>query len=234
MYYLQSRYHNPTLGRFINADAFTSTGQGLLGNNMFAYCQNNPVVYVDPSGFLIILAADATEEQIAEYERAVAYIKTSETGRELIELLEASLFTITIVFVDDDQMRYDTGSNTIFFDTNSGLVLKDRASTQSAALGLAHEMGHAAQDILGILSNSYLTIDELESMNLEKYETPIAQELGEPTRGKYSEWSTTRDMQHSTHFRTAITVPRPWWHYVLFWNLFVPNTITTDHNLLDS
>ena len=38
------------MGRFINADAFTSTGQGLLGNNMFAYCGNNPVNYEDPSG----------------------------------------------------------------------------------------------------------------------------------------------------------------------------------------
>lgn len=50
LYYLQSRYYDPEIGRFINADAFTSTGQGLLGNNMFAYCGNNPVVYEDDSG----------------------------------------------------------------------------------------------------------------------------------------------------------------------------------------
>ena len=49
-YYLQSRYYNPEVGRFINADAFASTGQGLTGTNMFAYCGNNPVNRVDPSG----------------------------------------------------------------------------------------------------------------------------------------------------------------------------------------
>lgn len=38
------------MGRFINADAFASTGQGLLGNNMFAYCNNNPVVSFDNTG----------------------------------------------------------------------------------------------------------------------------------------------------------------------------------------
>ena len=38
------------MGRFINADAYASTGQGVLGNNMFAYCLNNPVVLVDGSG----------------------------------------------------------------------------------------------------------------------------------------------------------------------------------------
>ena len=50
LYYLQSRYYNPTVGRFINADALVSTGQGLLGNNMFAYCNNNPINLLDPAG----------------------------------------------------------------------------------------------------------------------------------------------------------------------------------------
>ena len=50
LYYLQSRYYNPEWGRFINADAFVSTGQGSLGNNMFTYCLNNPVNNSDPGG----------------------------------------------------------------------------------------------------------------------------------------------------------------------------------------
>ena len=50
MYYLQSRYYDPTICRFINADGYASTGQGLTGYNMFAYCGNNPVMYVDYTG----------------------------------------------------------------------------------------------------------------------------------------------------------------------------------------
>jgi len=50
LYYLQSRYYNPKWGRFISADAYISTGQGILGHNMFAYCLNNPVMFADPSG----------------------------------------------------------------------------------------------------------------------------------------------------------------------------------------
>ena len=49
-YYLQSRYYDPAIGRFLNADSFASTGQGILGNNMFAYCLNNPVLYSDSAG----------------------------------------------------------------------------------------------------------------------------------------------------------------------------------------
>lgn len=50
LYYLQSRYYNPEIGRFINADSLVSTGQGILGYSMFAYCGNNPVNMSDPSG----------------------------------------------------------------------------------------------------------------------------------------------------------------------------------------
>ena len=50
LYYLQSRYYNPELGRFINADGLISTGQGLLGNNMLAYCNNNPINMADFNG----------------------------------------------------------------------------------------------------------------------------------------------------------------------------------------
>ena len=50
LYYLQSRYYDPGMGRFINADAYASTGQGIIGHNMFAYCNNNPSNRVDTSG----------------------------------------------------------------------------------------------------------------------------------------------------------------------------------------
>lgn len=53
-YYLKSRYYDPAICRFINADGLASTGQGFLGCNMFAYCNNNPVNGCDPSGELAI------------------------------------------------------------------------------------------------------------------------------------------------------------------------------------
>ena len=50
LYYLQSRYYDPATRRFVNADAYASTGQGIIGTNMFAYCLNNPVMYIDSRG----------------------------------------------------------------------------------------------------------------------------------------------------------------------------------------
>ena len=51
LYYLQSRYYDPETCRFINADSLLVAGDDYIqGVNMFAYCQNNPVMYSDPSG----------------------------------------------------------------------------------------------------------------------------------------------------------------------------------------
>ena len=50
LYYLKSRYYDPAVKRFLNADGNVATGQGVIGNNMFAYCINNPVIYEDHEG----------------------------------------------------------------------------------------------------------------------------------------------------------------------------------------
>lgn len=50
MYYLKSRYYVPEWGRFLNADQYVDTGTGVLGTNMYAYCENDPINYSDPEG----------------------------------------------------------------------------------------------------------------------------------------------------------------------------------------
>ncbi len=51
MYYLQSRYYDPELGRFISADSIEYLDPETLGGlNLYAYCGNNPVMAVDPEG----------------------------------------------------------------------------------------------------------------------------------------------------------------------------------------
>lgn len=56
LYYLSSRYYNPVWGRFINADSLI-VDCGANTQNLFVYCENNPVRYVDSSGHSAVLAA---------------------------------------------------------------------------------------------------------------------------------------------------------------------------------
>lgn len=46
-YYLRARYYNPVIARFTQEDEYR--GDGL---NLYAYCDNNPVMYYDPSGYM--------------------------------------------------------------------------------------------------------------------------------------------------------------------------------------
>lgn len=52
-YYLQSRYYDPEICRFINADDYSVLGEtptGITGKNLFSYCDCNPINRVDSSG----------------------------------------------------------------------------------------------------------------------------------------------------------------------------------------
>ena len=55
-YYLQTRFYDPAVGRFINADdvGYLGASGDFASYNLFAYCSNNPVMFVDPTGHFII------------------------------------------------------------------------------------------------------------------------------------------------------------------------------------
>lgn len=65
---MSTRYYNPEVGRFLNADAFATTGQGFLGNNMFIYCHNNPVLFVDPYGLCTYTAYEPWRSPNGRYD----------------------------------------------------------------------------------------------------------------------------------------------------------------------
>ena len=73
LYYLKSRYYDPAVKRFLNADGLISTGIEDVCKNMFAYCKNDPVNMADSSGndpvpawALHIISGTATESEYAE------------------------------------------------------------------------------------------------------------------------------------------------------------------------
>jgi len=46
-----SRYYRPLVSRFINADNYKNVEvYSIVGMNLYAYCENNPVMYYDPTG----------------------------------------------------------------------------------------------------------------------------------------------------------------------------------------
>ena len=60
-YYLRARFYNPALARFMQEDTYR--GDGL---NLYAYCANNPVIYVDPSGHWCKVKQNVYERLVRE------------------------------------------------------------------------------------------------------------------------------------------------------------------------
>ena len=58
LYFLQTRYYDPEVGRFISRDSIEyAAPETICGLNLYAYCSNNPVMNVDPTGHGAILQA---------------------------------------------------------------------------------------------------------------------------------------------------------------------------------
>ncbi|MDE7431137.1 MAG: RHS repeat-associated core domain-containing protein [Lachnospiraceae bacterium] len=60
-YYLRARFYNPVIARFTQEDTYR--GDGL---NLYAYCRNNPVYYIDPSGHMPACMKEAYDKALAE------------------------------------------------------------------------------------------------------------------------------------------------------------------------
>ena len=50
LYYMNARYYNPKVGRFISRDRLFGNNGDLLSRNRYIYAKNNPLKYVDPTG----------------------------------------------------------------------------------------------------------------------------------------------------------------------------------------
>ena len=75
-YYLRARFYNPVVARFTQEDTYR--GDGL---NLYAYCANNPVYYVDPSGNACDPAKEILEDILNKNKNL-----TEEQARNLAEL----------------------------------------------------------------------------------------------------------------------------------------------------
>ena len=271
-YYLRARYYDARVARFTTADTHWNVGNMIYGDdplylngytylpnvyairqggNLYSYCLNNPIRFLDPSGYEIVFADRVTQRDapgymsqadynkaMAEYFRAIEYLSRSAVFRDLYQKLQTAEEIFVIAFVDDSRHGFvwGKGKQTIYWDPTSGGLLVDGISVQSAALCLAHEMGHAALYLdERALYDGYANAksdnekvrlrDIIEGAILYNYETPIAKFLGEPTRARYGDGIGSVRMNNSIHYRKVLS-----YHWGQFWNL--GKTYTLDYNIM--
>lgn len=83
LYYLQSRYYDPVTCRFVNADSIIVT-YDLLGQNLYAYCYNNSVLYFDDSGKRPIVGEGPGKESAEDRKLSCNYMKNIRSSKKTV------------------------------------------------------------------------------------------------------------------------------------------------------
>ena len=100
LYYLNARYYDPEIGRFISPDGTEYLDpESVNGLNIYVYCGNNPVINIDPSGQFLISTAVLIGAIIggiigATVGGVVAYNVASNSGAEGWELVGWTLLGV--------------------------------------------------------------------------------------------------------------------------------------------
>ena len=168
LYYCQSRYYDPEMGRFINADAFASTGQGILGNNMFAYCNNNPVINHDPTGNLRTSCLMVSDSGYNTQARAYLAKKQLDGSSENARYFLSPWYSVSVPFENGDvrlsgDFSLSHGELPIREDGDTFLtidVLRANAGLQTGLHGISSSLG---LDFIGGSISLYFKEIEIES-----------------------------------------------------------------------
>jgi len=68
-YYLNSRMYDPATARFLQEDTYRGSGDDPMSLNLYTYCVNNPMIYLDPSGHT---PSEEDQAKIAEITQKIA------------------------------------------------------------------------------------------------------------------------------------------------------------------
>ena len=154
-YYLNSRYYDPSVGRFLNADGYVNANGDILGFNMFAYCGNNPVMFKDPSGnwlervqSILIHISQKVFQSIAKFMGGfladmMNFDKNNESEEKVLNSNYFSSYKGKLVIRTDGDRSGSFGVIFLTRETN------DRMNPEDV---VRHEYGHTIQlEQLGIL-----------------------------------------------------------------------------------
>ena len=79
LYYYNARYYDPKNARFLTQDTYRGDATQPDTLHLYAYCKNNPINYVDPTGHIAVDAAIALLVAAAAITVATLYYMTTKT-----------------------------------------------------------------------------------------------------------------------------------------------------------
>ena len=195
--YMQQRYYDPAIGRFLSVDPVTAYEKPGQNFNRYWYANNNPYKFTDPDGRKVVIAGD--REFKREVKAQLKELKVTPTGKQIVTTLEKSKQTFTIsenkgsshASPDNaaDAQNGKGSGGTIVHDPKWTPVVNTPsgpAATPSKVV-LGHEVSHAVDYDKGTLDRSVnpttgVRRSEEKAMGVENQ---IRQEMGLPQRTVY-------------------------------------------------
>jgi len=197
--YMQQRYYDPVIGRFLSVDPVTAYSSPGANFNRYWYANNNPYRYKDPDGRKIsIVNVDGISKK--EAYSFMAHLSTTSEGMDMIQALDRLPFYVPIVFREGDY-GFSPDENTIYINPRMGLRIKSTGQIQPPLVNGFHEISHAVkfyqdgpvkwkQDMTKpVIGRDSAGRDvygnKPEEVRATKHESKVADELKVPSRRVY-------------------------------------------------
>ena len=186
-YYLRARFYNPVIGPFLQEDNYY--GDGL---NLYAYCRNNLVKYVDPSGHEAKSAADKNQggdNQLTPDQQALQDIvdEQNQNGGH-----DSSDQEIIKEWADQYDMDYDelgvqpkseSGRYSIDDDLRTHIENVDTSVPRKRGIGGAHNKDVFMQNDVQIISQT--PHSQIQGVEIIEYQMPKLDRTGTLIPGEY-------------------------------------------------
>ena len=201
-YYCNSRYYDPGMRRFLNADGYVSTGQGFVGFNMYAYCGNNPTNRIDVSGLFWVEIKDWIKDKYTKAKTwvgntfgtatYVTYTMNESSTDYLIAGAKSGAYTTELVSGNDDkpivfyaEFSPDDG---IIPDLEFGFAVNFENSSVNVGIGSSSSISYTKDNTsynfssnlfepsLGTSHSTYISDTITKNEYIEVYVNPVVAE----------------------------------------------------------
>jgi RHS repeat-associated protein len=147
LYQMGARYYNPNIGRFITQDTYRGNIYEPWTQNLYTYCNNNPVNYVDPTGHFPSLSSIGNSICNALNNFNDQYI-----GGPLNQIASGDLTPIKNAsqFLDDAGNAMMISGDPCLIDNAAGIVMMGVGKVGKSAIGLSKAVNLPSWRKIGI------------------------------------------------------------------------------------